>query len=377
MSDTPQGPDWWQASDDKWYPPPRPEMPGDADATAVSPSGPVPPAGPVAGPPTGPPTGPPSGPPSGGYPPAGGFPPAGPQSGGFPPGAAPSPYGGMPPGAQPPGQQNKTPLYVAIGVVAAAALVGLIVILSSGGDDDPQTQPTGSPGSTAAPAPPTTEPGPDDPTTDTTPSDPDDPEPSGDNAVVVVDEGFQPFMGGYDQDERTASYGFILENTSDEVATDISISVSAFDASGTALASASHNIYVLRPGERMGIGDEFYGENFATDVDDVQIQVSEPSEYGLDDVPDDGTVTAEGINTTSDEYGLATTFTARSTYGEQLDSPQAYAIYRDAAGKIIGGSTGYVDFIAANGSTAGEVTSWDLIPNVASTEVYIDPGYFY
>ena len=376
MSDTPQGPDWWQASDDKWYPPPRPEMPGDADATAVSPSGPVPPAGPVAGPPTGPPTGPPSGPPSGGYPPAGGFPPAGPQSGGFPPGAAPSPYGGMPPGAQPPGQQNKTPLYVAIGVVAAAALVGLIVILSSGGDDDPQTQPTGSPGSTAAP--PTTEPGPDgpDPTTDTTEG-PDDPEPSGDNAVVVVDEGFQPFMGGYDQDERTASYGFILENTSDEVATDISISVSAFDASGTALASASHNIYVLRPGERMGIGDEFYGENFATDVDDVQIQVSEPSEYGLDDVPDDGTVTAEGINTTSDEYGLATTFTARSTYGEQLDSPQAYAIYRDAAGKIIGGSTGYVDFIAANGSTAGEVTSWDLIPNVASTEVYIDPGYFY
>src|ERR671917_561650 len=45
MSDTPQGPDWWQASDDKWYPPPRPEMPGDADATAVSPSGPVPAAG--------------------------------------------------------------------------------------------------------------------------------------------------------------------------------------------------------------------------------------------------------------------------------------------------------------------------------------------
>ena len=32
MSDAPQGPDWWQASDDKWYPPPRPQMPGDAPA---------------------------------------------------------------------------------------------------------------------------------------------------------------------------------------------------------------------------------------------------------------------------------------------------------------------------------------------------------
>ena len=56
MSDTPQGPDWWQASDDKWYPPPRPDMPGDADATAVSP-GAMAPGAPAAGPPTGPPVG--------------------------------------------------------------------------------------------------------------------------------------------------------------------------------------------------------------------------------------------------------------------------------------------------------------------------------
>ena len=64
MSDTPQGPDWWQASDDKWYPPPRPEMPGTADATAVAAPGAVTPGGP----PTGPPLAPPTGPPSGGFP---------------------------------------------------------------------------------------------------------------------------------------------------------------------------------------------------------------------------------------------------------------------------------------------------------------------
>ncbi|MGH9232518.1 MAG: hypothetical protein ACRD0R_04140, partial [Acidimicrobiales bacterium] len=62
MSDTPQGPDWWQASDDKWYPPPRPDMPGVADTTVAAPvmAGPgAPPIGPPLGPPTGPPTGPP------------------------------------------------------------------------------------------------------------------------------------------------------------------------------------------------------------------------------------------------------------------------------------------------------------------------------
>jgi hypothetical protein len=369
MSDTPQGPDWWQASDDKWYPPPRPEMPGDADATAVSPSGPVPPAGPVPGPPTGPPTGPPSG----GFPPAGGFPPGAPPSGGFPPGA-PGPYGGMPPGAQQPGQQNRTPLYIAIGVVVAAALVGLIVVLT-GGDDDPDTDPTASTNTTES-GPPTTTVGPDDPADPpATESDPD--EPAGNGDVEVVEQGFSNFMGGFDQDERSASYGFIVENTSDELATDISISVSAFAADGTALASASHTVYVLRPGEKMGVGDEFYGENFAAEVAELQVQVSEPSDYGLEDVPDEGALTAEGITTSADEYGVTTTFTAKSTYAQQIDSPYVYAIYRDAAGEIIGGSYDFLDFIAANGSTAGEVSSYENIPNIASTEVYLDPGYFY
>src|SRR5918998_4520686 len=374
MSDTPQGPDWWQASDDKWYPPPRPEMPGDADATAVSPSGQVPPVGPPAGPPTGPPTGPPSV----GYPPVGGFPPGAPPSGGSPPAAAPSPYGGMPPGVQPPGQQNKTPLYIAIGVVVAAALIGLIVVLAGGDDDDEPTAST----ATSEPASPTTEAGPggtEAPTETTEPSGGGGGggESTGASEIAIVDEGFSNFMGGYDQDERTASYGFIVENTGDETATDINISVSAFDANGTALASASHTVYVLRPGEQMGIGAEFFGENFASEVADVQIQVSEPSDYALEDVPDEGTLTAEGINTTADESGVSTTFTAKSTYAEQIDSPYVYAIYRDAGGNIIGGSYGFLDFIAGNGTTAGEGTSYENIPNIASTEVYLDPGTFY
>lgn len=362
MSDTPQGPDWWQASDDKWYPPPRPEMPGDADATAVASPGMPPPGGAPVGPPMGAPTGPPTAPPSGGFP-------AGPPSGGFPPGAAPSPYAGMPPGAQPPGTQNKTPIYVAIGVVVAAALVGLIVVLTSGGDDDDTTGPTTTeegPGTTETPG----------TTGDTTGTTEGPDEPSGDAEVEVVESGFSNFMGGYDRDEPTAAYGFIIENVSDQTATDIRINVSAYDANGTALASDSHTVYVLRPGEKMGLGDEFFGEDLAGEIADLQVQVGEPSDYGMDDVPDEGTLTAEGITTTADDYGLSTTFTVTSTYDQQIDSPYAYAIYRDAGGKIIGGSTGYLDFVPANGSSAGEISSWEAIPNVASTEVYIDPGWF-
>jgi hypothetical protein len=322
-------------------------MPGDPAQTAVASPGMLPPdAPPMAGPPMGPPTGPPSG--------------------GFPPGAPLSPYAGMPPGPPGPGQQNKTPLYVAIGVVATIALVALIVMLTGGDDDDP-----------AGPDnPPITDPR--TPTTATVetvddPSGPDDP-PSGDATVEVVETGFSNFTGGLD--ERSGAYGFVVENTGDGLATDIQISVSAYDAGGTALASASHTVYVLRPGEQMGIGDEFFGTTLSGEIDSIDVQVSEPSEYGADDVPTEGALTAEGITTRADEYSLSTTFTAKSTYGQQIDYPSAYAIYRDADGNIVGGSRGSLDFLPANGSAAGEVTSWDVIPNVATTEIYLDPGYF-
>lgn len=359
MSDTPQGPDWWQASDDKWYPPPRPEMPGDPGLAPVGPPEMPPPGAPPAGPPVGPPTGPPSG----------GFPP-GPPSGGFPaPGPA-SPYGGMPPGTPPGGQQNRTPLYVAIGVVVAAALVALIVVLSGDDDGGPTT-------GTTNPRPPST-----DEPTDTTgddPTDTTDDDGGGGQAsggeVELIDSGFSNFMGGFDGDERSGSYGFIVENTSDETVTDVSVSVSVFDADGNVLTTDSHTIWVLRPDEKLGMGDVFWGGDLTAEIADVQIQVSEPSDYPSD-VPDEGTLTAEGVTTVAEEYGgLKTTFTVKSTYGEQIDGPYAYAVYKDASGKIVGGSYGILDFVPANGTSAGEINSFETVPDVATTEVYLDPGY--
>ena len=362
MSDTPQGPDWWQASDDKWYPPPRPAMPGDAQPVAAAAAAPGPGMPPPGAPPMGPPTGPPTGPPSGGFParpPSGGFPPPGPTSGAY----------GAPPGPQAPGGQNRTPLFIAIGVVAAAAVVGLIMLLSGGDDEpDPAVSPTTEETSGGG--------------SDTTADPGGNPPPSGEDVqaggteIELVESGFSNFMSGFDNDERSVAYGFIIENAGDETATDISISISAYDAAGTALASDSVTIYVLRPGEKMGVGDEFFGTTFATEVDRIDVQVSEPDNFGRSEVPDEGTLTAEGINTAVSDYTMTTTFTAKSTYAQQIDSPYAYAIYRNDAGEIVGGSYGFLDFIPADGSTAAEITSWEAIPNVASTEVYLDPGWF-
>jgi len=394
MSDTPQGPGWWQASDDKWYPPPRPQMPGDeaAPVTAVGPTtaAPTTVAPTTMAPPYGAPGGP-GGPSSGGFP-AGpptaisgqGFaPPGAPGGPGGPPslpGAQPSPYG-MPPVAPQPSGQNRTPLFIALGVVVAAALVGLILMLTSGGDDEPTADP--GPSTTAAPG---TTAGPDTTAGPATTAGPGTTEAAGGNTggstggqgseeIKVTESGFSVYTDQLSEEQRV-SYGFVIQNNTENVATGVPITVAFLDDAGTVVGNADENIGVLLPGQKMGIGDEPYDVGAAATM---QVTVGEPSSW---EAPSDtyGEISAEGITTTIDDYGAPTsTFTANSTYGEQIDSPNAYALYRNSGGDIVGGSYGFLNFVPANGSTAGDVTSYSSIPDVdgSKTEIYVDPGYIF
>lgn len=360
MSDVPQGPGWWQASDDKWYPPPRPTMPGEEAAGPVVTS--APPGG--MAPPIGTPSGPyaPPGPGPGQVPGPG---PMGPPSGpGAPMGAPGYGYAGGPP---PGGGNNRTPLFVALGVVAVAALVGVIFVATSGDDGgDPTTTLTPNtqgPGTTASTAPPATD-GPDD--TGSTGGSAED--------IEVADSGFSNFQAQY-EDVNHVSYGYILENTGDEGVANIEVTVTLKDSAGTVVSSDTDNVYYIPPGGKVGLGDEPYEE--VAEVAEIEVQASIPSYAGEAD--ETGEVTVDGVSTTEDSSQWKTTFTATSTYGVQLDSPYAYVIYRDSGGDIVGGSYGFMNVMEAGGSTSGEVTSYEPIPEVdpSKTEVYVDPAYIY
>ena len=71
-----------------------------------------------------------------------------------------------------------------------------------------------------------------------------------------------------------------------------------------------------------------------------------------------------------------TTFTVASSYEIDLETTYAYAIYRDSVGEFIGGTYGFVDLIPAGGQAAGTVTSYEPVAGVATTDVYVDQGYF-
>lgn len=356
MSDVPQGPGWWQASDDKWYPPPRPEMPGEDQ----------------------PPTIPVTSTPSGDYPPQ--MPPTQAMGPYAPPlqgppmaGAPHSPYAGMPPAAPPPGAgQNRTPLFVAIGVLGALVFVGLIIILTSGGDDD-DGETTGSTTTSVTAtdstvAPPDSGP-PDDGTTDDTQA-----PPSGDDTIRTADRGFAVSLDQLWETEYI-SYGAILENTTDQVATGVNVSIGFLDSSGTVIATDTQVINVLMPGQTFGVGNAGIEINGGEPVE-MQVDVGEPSSW---ESPDSyGEISVSGINTTVDDYGApTTTFTAESTYDEQIQGPYAFAIYRNSSGDIVGGDWDIMNFIQADGSSTGEVTGLNTVDDIdaGQTEVYIDPGF--
>jgi hypothetical protein len=360
MSDAPQGPDWWQASDDKWYPPPRPEMPGDVPASRapVGAEGYAPP-----GVPPGPPLGPP---PTGGYGPSGGFPPGGPP----PPGAGyPSgPYGapGAPGGPPGPGQ-NRTPLFIALGALAAVALIGLIVVISSGGGDDDDAPHRNRPVTTHATttdAPTTESPGP----TDTS-----DPGTGGPTVQGTTDVGQLALVDqGFSVSDDGGSYGIVIANNGTETVTNFEVQVAVYDNNNTVVTTDHHLVAKLGPAEQLGIGYDILTDDAANGVGRLDVQFEE----GFGDSVPEGAFSISEVSTSTDEFSTETTFVVTSTYAQDLDSPYAYVIYRDAAGKIIGGTYGFVDMIPANGRASGTLTSFDPVDGVATSEVYVDAGFF-
>jgi hypothetical protein len=301
-----------------------------------------------------------------GFGPPMGAPPGAPMA----PGAPPGPYGAYPPGPPPGGGQNRTPLFIALGVVAVVALLGVgLAVASSGGDDDDPT-PT-SQASTTTP--------PDDTSSPTSPPETDGTDDTsgggaGTEDIEVVEKGFTNFDPEY-EDGNHVSYGYVLENTGDDPVANLEITVTLLDSEGTVVSSDTDNVYLIQPGQKMGLGDEPY-ENIA-EVAEIDVQASVPS-YASD-AEELGEITTEGIATSDESSQWKTTFTAKSTYEVQIDSPYAYVIYRNTGGDIVGGSYGFMNVLRAGGSTSGEVTSYEPIPGVdpAKTEVYVDPAYMF
>ncbi len=278
------------------------------------------------------------------------------------------PGGGPPP--QPPvpapRELNRTPVIVAAGLLLTAVAIGVIVA-RCGGDGGDSADP--SPGTDAPPAvsdrdDATTTTDPSHETTSTTAG---TVEPIG--GLAVVDSGFSTYAGF---DGPAGSYGVVLENTSDWPITYFTVQVVVYDTNDTVVGSYDHAVAVVNPGASLGLGAEI-SDPLPKGIGRLDVRTEAGGE--VESVPG-GAFTVANVSTSSDEFGVYTTFVVSSSYDVEFELSHAYAVYRDGAGRIVGGANGLIDLIPPRGRANGEVTAFSVVPNVARAEVYVDPGFF-
>jgi hypothetical protein len=271
-----------------------------------------------------------------------------------------------PPPPSPPGpaprKANRAPVIVAVGLLLTAVAIGIIVARFGDDDGDAESSPT-----TDAP-PAVSEP--DDGTTATR-------EANGTTSstartvpvegLAVVDSGFSTYEGF---DGPAGSYGLILENRSDRPINHLAVQVVVHDENDTVVGRYDHAVATVNPGGRLGLGAEI-SDPLPNGIGRLDIRTE-----GREGAPvPGGAFTVADVSTSSDEFGVYTTFVVSSSYAVEFELTPAYAVYRNAAGRIVGGASGLVDRIPPRGRANGEVTAFAVVPNVARAEVYVDPGF--
>jgi hypothetical protein len=251
-------------------------------------------------------------------------------------------------------------LFAASGLLAAGAC-------TPGGDVRPA--PSVSPGLTALPPPTVRAP---------------------DGGVIrVVDQGVSALTDP--SGKPLASYGVVVENTGRGlVAVKVALSVRLTGADGrpvhdtvqgTAGSDATNRIVIqVFPGQRAGIGATTYVDR--PGVAGIHVDAGPatwlPSGNGLVEV---AALDASGVavKVPGGRFPAVVTFTVTSGFHEAVDHPAAQAVFRDAAGRIVGGTgpdrTNPADRYGP-GTSHGEIDVTYGLPrgtDATRTEVYLAP----
>lgn len=187
--------------------------------------------------------------------------------------------------------------------------------------------------------------------------------------IKVAESGFLGFQREFG-DSPSASWAVLLHNPNSDhwIATDVRVNITFQRSTGEPVKTETDSVAAILPGQTVAIAPLGGSTDVAgAEAVDVQARVSswEEADQAI------GKFTASNVATRERAYGgLQTNGTLTSSFTRDLQDILATAVYRDAAGRIIGGSSTFVDFVPAGGQVGVEITSLSKIPGVASSEIY-------
>jgi hypothetical protein len=229
--------------------------------------------------------------------------------------------------------------------------------------------------------------------------------------VRVVDSGYTVFPGPAEPGAAftpeavaagetfdVVSWGVVVENTSEWIAIHTDVRVRLVDPAGTVVPTTGaeewpgqETIVVLRPGERYGMGHTGGLERVVDRPPgnvpaDLQVELGSSQWLPPDtDRIEPGDLRASdlrvGQGSEADPLAFRVDFTADSTY-EARQPIWATAVFRDAAGRIIGGTSRQNDTLGIDpdrvvypgGRLPSSITIRYTVPNVdvSQSEVHLD-----
>lgn len=164
---------------------------------------------------------------------------------------------------------------------------------------------------------------------------------------------------GYSMQDEYVYYSVILHNPNEDKAIELpSFRITARDESGLPLATEEQTLSIIYPKQ------DFVHAFQAFDVDEmpatVDIEVLEPDDYNIKNVSMLDNSEYSPLNVVN------ATFRTDSIVGEiqnnnkyDIDSGVVTVIFRDSNGKLIGGTSTYVDSIKANSTTPFDITIYE------------------
>lgn len=200
----------------------------------------------------------------------------------------------------------------------------------------------------------------------------------------VAEQGFSSLDDRRGDPEPMVSYGVVVENTSDQVAAGVEVTVGLVDPAGQPItdivegeATRTFTIPVLFPHQRFGVGTTSYVERPGVAGLEVGFESGTewwPADHELIEFPEVTTSDVTTAHEADDTYTVSFTIDSPYPFAWMRTTNQVYAVLRNGAGEIVGGAHDFLSGgVVAAGTSAGRIHSGYPVPEVddARTEVYV------
>ena len=194
--------------------------------------------------------------------------------------------------------------------------------------------------------------------------------------LAVADKGVTIVEDRFDPERREGTFAVVIDNPHPEwLAQGVQVDVKLLDEAGTEVCGDTAFLEVSLPDQEVAVAALFFDAPTVPVADlSVTLDVARWRETG----PFEGGFTIGEVVTEEAEFsGVRTTFPLRSDFSEPLTDTGVTAVYRDAEGRIVGGSDTFVDLLDTGVEFPVEISLLANIPlkQIVTTEIYPAAGF--